>query len=162
MNFSMSAFGLFVVLAFTPLTSSAQHLNLPSLNLSLTKHLDTNKGDTEKLLNPHAPIILNDLYSKIDYEKERFILGASLINSRGQDVFYAGGFSPNAAAYFKPFQNSRMRTFVQATCLDYNCQSVALSFGIKTDAGNPNAYAEPRFILSKVHIKDLRQKFQDL
>jgi hypothetical protein len=89
--------------------------------------------------------------TKINYDNERVVVSATLVNDNSSSAFsYSGTFSPAVTAYIKPFTRSRLKTFVQASCIDYDCNQIILSIGFRSKAENPNAYVEPKFVLSRI------------
>lgn len=97
-------------------------------------------------------IVSQGLRTEVNYDDRAIVLTASVINRNKQpnEILYGGNFSPTAAAHFKFFKNYRLKTFVQASCLDYYCQNLMLSFGVRTNLGNSYALNEPKIVVSRL------------
>jgi hypothetical protein len=143
----MKIFNLVVFLIVShSLASHADPYNHMDLRARIANQFQENDVWPEKSFH-----ILNDVYTRINYDQEKLVITATFANSKtGENQLYGGTFSPTAAVYFKPFLKFNIKAFVQAACMDYYCNELIVSIGFKNAIGNPYAYAEPKFILSRI------------
>ncbi len=90
--------------------------------------------------------------AKTDFKTKSVIVTASLVNkekSADISLLYGGTFSPTVGTYLRPLKNHSINTFAQVQCMSPECSQLGVVIGIRNTPGNPYAYNEQRFIISR-------------
>lgn len=90
--------------------------------------------------------------AETDFTNQRIIITANLLSkwrSTDETLLYGGTFSPTIATDLKPLKNHRLNTFAQVVCMTTDCSQLGVVIGIRSTAGNPYAYNEQRFVITR-------------
>lgn len=104
---------------------------------------------------PHIEIgkpQISRVTAKTDFDNKIIIVTANVLNKDryADDVLYFGGnFSPTLTTHLKSAKRNRLNAFAQVYCITPDCSQLGVAIGIRNTVGNPYAYNEQRFVITR-------------